>query len=67
MPMHDYKCSNKKCLHEFEVWYSSHSTRDEQEPNERCPKCNGKRKKKLVSKGTGFVLNGNGWYKKHYG
>jgi putative FmdB family regulatory protein len=66
MPLYDYQCSNKKCAHEFEVFYSTQSAVQREEQNEKCPQCGGKRKKKLVSKGTGFVLKGSGWHSKDY-
>lgn len=65
MPIYDYKC--KACEHEYEVLYKTHAAVALEEPSEECPKCGEVNKEKLVSKDTGFVLNGSGWYKKHYG
>lgn len=65
MPIYSYKC--RKCKAEFDVLYKTHSAVKEEEPKEKCPKCDSVKKEKLVSKGTGFVLNGTGWHKKHYG
>lgn len=64
-PLYDYECL--KCKHEYEVFYTTQSAVAKEEPDEKCPKCESKKKTKLVSKNTGFVLNGDGWCKKHNG
>ena len=66
-PIYDYACTNKKCNHEFEVFYTSQSKVKEEEPEEKCPKCGSKKKRKLPPKGTGFVVNCDGFFKKHNG
>jgi putative FmdB family regulatory protein len=33
-------------------------------PDEACPLCGGKDFERIISKGTGFILNGSGWYNK---
>lgn len=65
MPIYDYEC--KKCKHKYEVLYKTQSAVEKEEPEEKCPKCESKKKERQVSKGTGFILNGIGWHKKHYG
>jgi putative FmdB family regulatory protein len=55
MPFYEYACG--ACKEEYEVFYKTQSAVKEEEPLEKCPKCGSKKKKKLVSKGTGFVLN----------
>lgn len=65
MPIYDYEC--KKCKNQFDVHYSSFSAVKELEPVEKCPHCGSKRKTKIVSKGTSFVLKGSGWAKDRYG
>lgn len=65
MPIHDYEC--QKCKKEYEVYYSSFSAVEKEEPEEKCPECGSKKKTKLVSKGTTFVLKGSGWAKDRYG
>lgn len=63
-PLIDYSC--KQCNHEYEVFYTSQGAREREEKIERCPKCGSTRKEKLISKSTGFVLNGTGWHSKDY-
>jgi putative FmdB family regulatory protein len=66
MPIHDYRCLNKKCKKEFEVFYSSQSSVEREEPEEKCPECGSLKKEKLVSKSTSFILKGKGWAKDGY-
>ena len=61
-PLIDYRCLDKACNHEYEVFYTSQSAREAEEKLERCPMCGSTRKTKLVSKGTGFTLKGSGYY-----
>lgn len=65
MPFYDYKCS--KCSKEYEVFYTSQSAVAREEKAEKCPQCGSTRKKKLVSKGTDFILKGPGWARDRYG
>lgn len=63
MPTYNYFCEVHK---EFEV---SHSIKDELE---ECPKCKEEglppqKIKRLISAGTGFILQGGGWAKDRYG
>lgn len=57
MPTYDYHCEH--CDTEFTCY---RSIKDETLPE--CPECGAKTVRKLVSKGTGFVLKGDGWEKK---
>lgn len=65
MPMIDYECL--KCKKEFEVFYTSQSARDREEPTEKCPHCGSEKKEKIVSTNTSFILKGKGWAKDRYG
>lgn len=56
---YEYTCKN--CKHEWEEDQPITA-----EPVELCPKCKQKTAKRLISKGTGFVLKGTGWYKTGY-
>jgi predicted nucleic acid-binding Zn ribbon protein len=65
MPMHSYKC--RKCTKEYEVFYTSQSAVEAEEPKEKCKHCGSKSKKRLPPKGTSHILKGSGWYKDGYG
>lgn len=54
------------CDHVFDVLYTSVTKAEIEEPDEACPKCGGKEKERLVSKGTSHILKGKGWYKDGY-
>ena len=62
MPIIAYKCAD--CEEKFEVFYTSQSKRDIEEPDEVCPKCESKNKEKEISTGTSFILKGNKWASK---
>ncbi len=65
MPRYDVECMN--CTKEYEILLlSGLSERDAEEQNEKCPSCGSKEKRKLVSKGTGFILNCGGFYSTDY-
>lgn len=64
MPIYDYKCLS--CKKEYSVFYTSQSSVKQEEPKEKCPKCESLKKEKLISKATSFVLKGKGWYKDGY-
>lgn len=66
MPIHSYNCVSKKCGHEFDVFYTSQSAVEKEEPGERCPKCGGLRKKRLPPKGTSHVFKSGKWFKQGY-
>jgi len=58
MPTYEYECLH--CRHKFEVLQSIVA-----KPISKCPKC-GKKVKKLVSSGAGFIFNGAGFYATDY-
>ena len=63
-PIYDYVC--RDCKNEFDVFYTTHSAVKKEEKQEKCPKCGSVKKKRLVSKQTGHVLKGSGWYRDGY-
>lgn len=56
---YEYKCT--ECGYE---WEKEQKISDK--PIVKCPKCKKKTAKRLISGGTGFILNGSGWYKDGY-
>lgn len=58
MPIRDYKCD--KCDYEWE------ELRKDQTDPSFCPKCENLNVKRLLSKNSGFILKGTGWYKTGY-
>ena len=64
MPIRAYACL--KCKEEFEELYTSFAAEEREEPDVKCPKCGSLEKERLVSSGTSFKLNGNGWAKDLY-
>lgn len=59
MPTYEYQCS--ACSAQWEEEQSMHDA-----PSTRCVACGQESAKRLVSGGTGFTLNGGGWYKDGY-
>ena len=59
MPTYDYQCG--KCGIEFE-----REQRITEPPVKTCPKCKGRKVKRLLS-APGFILKGGGWYADGYG
>lgn len=59
MPTYEYACSS--CGHE---WEQEQSIKDD--PLKDCPACKGATAKRQISKGTGFILKGGGWYSDLY-
>ncbi len=55
MPTYEYACSS--CAHAWEFEQSIKA-----EPLKDCPKCNNPTAKRQISRGTGFILKGGGWY-----
>jgi putative FmdB family regulatory protein len=55
MPTYEYACSS--CAHEWEFEQSI-----KEDPLKDCPKCNNPTAKRQISRGTGFILKGGGWY-----
>lgn len=55
MPYYQHIC--QKCKTEFEVFRKI----SEMEKDIICPNCDSEECKRLISKGTDFILAGNGW------
>jgi putative FmdB family regulatory protein len=60
MPTYEYACT--ACQHE---WEADQSIKDP--PLETCEKCGEKSAKRLISRGGGFVLKGEGWTPAYHG
>ena len=58
MPIYEYECDD--CKHRFEVFLGINDP-----PVETCPKCNGRKVRKLISN-CSFQLKGSGWYLTDY-
>lgn len=56
MITYNYACTNTKCKNEWEAEQTI-----SEEPLKKCPKCKKETAKRLISGGTGFILQGNGW------
>jgi putative FmdB family regulatory protein len=56
---YDYICED--CKHEWE-----HEAKITDPALTMCPKCGKESAKRLISGGTGFILQGGGWYKDGY-
>jgi len=54
MPTYEYECET--CHHHFEEFQTMTDT-----PIQKCPKC-GKKVKRLISSGSGFIFKGSGFY-----
>jgi putative FmdB family regulatory protein len=65
MPIFGYRC--KDCETEFEILYRSPKDVAKEEPDEVCPKCDSKKKERLINTKTSFQLKGGGWAKDKYG
>jgi putative FmdB family regulatory protein len=59
MPTYEYGCA--ACGHEWDE-----IQRITAPPIEVCPKCSKSAAHRLISKGTGFILKGGGWYSDLY-
>lgn len=55
MPTYEYACSS--CAHEWEAEQSI-----KEDALKDCPSCNQPTAKRQISRGTGFILKGGGWY-----
>jgi len=55
MPTYEYKC--QACGHE---WEKDQGIKDPK--IKKCPKCKKMKAERLISKGGGFILKGNGWF-----
>jgi putative FmdB family regulatory protein len=56
---YEYACTS--CGHEWEV---EQSIKDD--PLKECPKCKNDTARRQISRGTGFILKGSGWYSDLY-
>ena len=59
MPTYEYAC--KSCAHEWETEQSI-----KEDPLKVCPKCHQETARRQISRGTGFILKGGGWYSDLY-
>ncbi len=59
MPTYEYACTS--CGNE---WEFEQSMKDD--PLKECPKCKQQTAKRQISRGTGFILKGGGWYSDLY-
>lgn len=59
MPTYEYACSD--CNAE---WEQEQSIKDD--PIKECPRCHHQTAKRQISRGTGFILKGGGWYSDLY-
>jgi putative FmdB family regulatory protein len=59
MPTYEYACA--ACEHEFEAFQSIKDA-----PLTACPKCGEDKARRQISRGTGFILKGGGWYSDLY-
>lgn len=55
MPTYEYACSS--CQHAWELEQSIKA-----DPVTECPSCHQQTAKRQISRGTGFILKGGGWY-----
>lgn len=56
---YEYACT--ACAHE---WEAEQSIKDA--PLTECPKCHAQTARRQISRGTGFILKGGGWYSDLY-
>ncbi len=61
MILYQYRCKNKKCLHEFEEFNTPKQT-----VKIKCPKCHSKNVQRVI-KTQKFRLVGKGFYSGHQG
>src|SRR6185503_5619004 len=59
MPTYEYTCSS--CRHEWEFEQSI-----KESPLTECPACHAQTARRQISRGTGFILKGGGWYSDLY-
>ncbi|WP_437591920.1 FmdB family zinc ribbon protein [Sorangium sp. So ce1000] len=59
MPTYEYACTS--CAHEWEAEQSI-----KEAPLSECPSCLNATARRQISRGTGFILKGSGWYSDLY-
>lgn len=59
MPTYEYACTS--CAHEWEAEQSI-----KEAPLSDCPSCHNATARRQISRGTGFILKGGGWYSDLY-
>ncbi|MGK3991288.1 zinc ribbon domain-containing protein [Sorangium sp. So ce136] len=59
MPTYEYACTS--CAHEWEAEQSI-----KEAPLTDCPSCHNATARRQISRGTGFILKGSGWYSDLY-
>ena len=59
MPTYEYACSSCNNEWEFEQSIKDNAITE-------CPKCHQQTAKRQISRGTGFILKGSGWYSDLY-
>ncbi|WP_437758053.1 FmdB family zinc ribbon protein [Sorangium sp. So ce1389] len=59
MPTYEYACTS--CAHEWEAEQSI-----KEAPLTECPSCHDATARRQISRGTGFILKGGGWYSDLY-
>jgi putative FmdB family regulatory protein len=59
MPTYEYACSS--CRHEWEFEQSI-----KENALTECPQCHEQTARRQISRGTGFILKGSGWYSDLY-
>ncbi|WP_437337068.1 MULTISPECIES: FmdB family zinc ribbon protein [unclassified Sorangium] len=59
MPTYEYACTS--CAHEWEAEQSI-----KEAPLSECPSCHNATARRQISRGTGFILKGGGWYSDLY-
>ena len=59
MPTYDYECP--KCGHTFERFQGINDP-----PLKTCPKCKGRKVKRLIGTGAGIIFKGSGFYATDY-
>ena len=55
MPTYEYACTS--CAHAWEIEQSIR-----EDALKECPSCHAQTAKRQISRGTGFILKGGGWY-----